>query len=66
MLGKYWFERPKLLYIKIALRSMFLVREFEPWLFDPGVYFYIKYIGNLLGLTNEFQRSMVFETGEFD
>ena len=30
------------------------------------VYFYIKYIGKLLGLTNEVQRSMVLETWEFE
>ena len=38
----------------------------EPLLFKPGVYFYIKYIGKLLGLTNEAQRSMVLETCEFE
>ena len=32
----------------------------------PGVYFNIKYIGKLPGPTNEFERSLVFETGEFD
>ena len=29
------------------------------------MYFYIEYIGNLPGLTNEFWQSMLFETGEF-
>ena len=28
--------------------------------------FNIKYIGNMQGLTNEFYRSIVFETGEFE
>ena len=40
--------------------------EFEPSLFKPGGYFYIKYIGKWPRLTNEFQRSMVFETDEFE
>ena len=40
--------------------------EFEPSLFEPGVYFNIKCIGKLPGPTNEFQRSLVFETGEFE
>ena len=40
--------------------------EFEPSLFEPGVYFNIKCIGKLLGPTNEFERSLVFETGEFE
>ena len=30
------------------------------------MYFNIKCIGKLLGPTNEFERSMVFETGEFE
>ena len=30
------------------------------------MYFYTEYIGKLPGLTNEFQRSMVFETDEFE
>ena len=30
------------------------------------MYFYIKYIGKLSGLTTEFQQSMEFETGEFE
>ena len=30
------------------------------------MYFYIKYIGKLQGLVNEFHRSMVFETVEFE
>ena len=38
----------------------------EPSLFDPGVYFNIKCIGKLPGPTNEFERSLVFETGEFE
>ena len=54
MLGKYWFEPAKRLYIKIILGSVISVREFEPSLFKPRVYVYIKYIGNLPGLTNEF------------
>ena len=45
---------------------MLWVRGFEPSLFEPGVYFNIKCIGKLLGPTNEFERSMVFETGEFE
>ena len=40
--------------------------EFEPSLFEPGVNFKIKYMGKLLGPTNEFERSLVFETGEFE
>ena len=51
---------------KIALRTVLSVREFEPSLFEPGVYFNIKCIGKLLGPTNEFERSLVFETGEFE
>ena len=39
---------------------------FEPSLFEPGVYFNIKCIGKLPGPTNEFERSLVFETGEFE
>ena len=46
--------------------SVFCVLEFEPSLFEPGVYFYIKYIGKYPGLTNEFQRSMVFKTDKFE
>ena len=42
------------------------VREFEPSLFEPGVYFNIKCIGKLPGPTNEFERSLVFDTGEFE
>ena len=42
------------------------MREFEPSLFEPGVYFNIIFIGKLPGLMNEFQRSLVFETGEFE
>ena len=30
------------------------------------MYFNIKCIGELLGPTNEFERSLVFETGEFE
>ena len=45
---------------------MLSVREFEPSLFEPGVYFNIKCIGKLPGPTNEFERSLVFETGEFE
>ena len=45
---------------------MLCVREFEPSLFEPGVYFNIKCIGKLPGPTNEFERSLVFETGEFE
>ena len=30
------------------------------------MYFNIKCIGKLLGQTNEFERSLVLETGEFD
>ena len=30
------------------------------------MYFNIKRIGKLLGPTNEFERSLVFETGEFE
>ena len=30
------------------------------------MYFNIKCIGKLLGPTNEFERSLVFETGEFE
>ena len=51
---------------KIALRTVLWVREFEPSLLDPGVYFNIKCIGKLSGPTNEFERSQVFETGEFE
>ena len=51
---------------KIALRTVLWVREFEPSLFEPGVYFTIKCIGKLPGPRNEFQRSLVFETGEFE
>ena len=40
--------------------------EFEPSLFEPGVYFNIKCIGKLPGVTNEFERSLVFETGKFE
>ena len=39
---------------------------FEPSLFQPGVYFNITCIGKLPGPTNEFERSLVFETGEFE
>ena len=35
-------------------------------LFEPGVYFNIKWIGELPGPTNEFERSLVFERGEFE
>ena len=35
-------------------------------MFEPGVYFNIKCIGKLPGPTNEFERSLVFETGEFE
>ena len=51
---------------KIALRTVFWVREFEPSLFEPGVYFNIKYIGKLAGPTNKFEQSLVFETGEIE
>ena len=51
---------------KIALRTVLLVRELEPSLFEPGVYFNIKCIGKLPGPTNEFDGSLVFETGEFE
>ena len=51
---------------KTALRTVLWVREFEPSLFEPGVYFNIKYIGKLPGPTNEFEQSLVFETGEFE
>ena len=40
--------------------------EFEPSLFEPWVYFNIKCIGKLPGPTIEFERSLVFETGEFE
>ena len=40
--------------------------EFEPSLFEPGVYLNIKCIGKLPGPTNEFERSLVLETGEFE
>ena len=40
--------------------------EFEPSLFEPGVYFNIKCIGKLLGPMNEFERSLVFQTGKFE
>ena len=40
--------------------------EFEPSLFESGVYFNIKCIGKLPGPANEFERSLVFETGEFE
>ena len=33
---------------------------------EPGEYFNIKCIGKLPGPTNEFERSLVFETGEFE
>ena len=52
--------------LKIAIRTVLLVREFETSLFEPGVYFNIKCIGKLPGPTNEFERSLVFETGEFE
>ena len=45
---------------------MLWVREFEPSLFEPGMYFNIKCMGKLPGLTNEFEGSLVFETGEFE
>ena len=35
-------------------------------LFEAGVYFNIKCIGKLLGPTYEFERSLVFETGELE
>ena len=35
-------------------------------MFQPGVYFNIKCMGKLPGPTNEFERSLVFETGEFE
>ena len=35
-------------------------------MFEPGMYFNIKCIGKLLGPTNEFEGSLVFETGEFE
>ena len=41
--------------------------EFEssmPSLFEPGVYFHIKCIGKSPGPTNEFERSLVFETSD--
>ena len=41
---------------KIALRTALWVWEFEPLLFEPGVYFNIKCIGKLQGPTNEFER----------
>ena len=40
--------------------------KFEPSLFEPGVYFNIKCIGKLPGPTNEFERSLMCETGEFE
>ena len=40
--------------------------EFEPSLFEPGVYFNIKCIWKFPGPTNEFELSLVFETGEFE
>ena len=40
--------------------------EFEPSLFEPEVYFNIKCIGKLPGPRNKFERSLVFETGEFE
>ena len=49
-----------------ALRTVLWVREFEPSLFEPGVYFSIKWIGKLPGPTDEFERPLVFETGEFE
>ena len=45
---------------------MLLVREFEPLLFEPVVYFNIKCIGILPGPTKEFEQSLVFKTGEFE
>ena len=35
-------------------------------MFKPGVHFYIKCIGKLPGLTNEFGQSMMFETDQFE
>ena len=43
-----------------------LIREFEPSLFEPGMYFNIKCLGKSSGPTNEFKGSLVFETGEFE
>ena len=40
--------------------------EFESSLLELGVYFNIKCIGKLPGPMNEFERSLVFETGEFE
>ena len=51
---------------KIALRTVLWVWEFEPSLFESGVNFYIKCTRKLPGPTNEFERSLVFETGEFE
>ena len=45
---------------------MLWIRELEPSLFEPGVYFNIKCIEKLLGPTNKFEGSLVFETGEFE
>ena len=44
----------------------FEFESFEPSLFESGVYSNIKCIGKLLGPTNEFERSLVFETAEFE
>ena len=54
------------LHEKIALRTVLRVREFEPSLFEPGVYFNIKCIGKLPEPTNEFEWSLVFDTGKFE
>ena len=51
---------------KIALRTVLWVWEFEPSLFEPWVDFNIKCIGKLPGPTDKFERSLVFETGEFE
>ena len=45
---------------------MLWVRKLDSSLFEPGVNFNIKCIGKSPGLTNEFERSLVFETGEFE
>ena len=51
---------------KLPCGSCFAFESSSHRCFEPGGYFYIKYIGNSPGLRNEFQRSMVLETGEFE
>ena len=66
MSGKYWFEPVKRLYIKNCPAVCVLSSRVRAIVVRAWGVFFIKYIGNLPGLTNEFWQSMVFETGRVE